>query len=315
MASPELSLVERRSRLSALDASLAPAVLAGDQLLPVLPALEPLLPRAGLARGTVMSVSGSGGALSLAVAACAAASAEGSWVAALDTDRLGLAAVRELGVDLDRLVVVTSSGSPRWAAVAAALVDAFDLVLMVTRRQVPATAARRLAARARERGSVIIQVGRWGWPEAPDVRLDVVECHWDGLDQGHGLLQARRVTVTAVNRRDAQPRRRAALWLPDADGRVRAAGHDSRSDAGGRWSGAAAGHDSRSDTGGRWSGADADELVAVEVARVANPADSANDANSGTAKLTVAGSGSTSGNDSSGHGDDTNADDHWADAG
>jgi hypothetical protein len=53
-----------------------PTTLARDQLLPVLPALEPLLPGAGLRRGSTLSVDGPA-ATSLALAAAAAASQDG----------------------------------------------------------------------------------------------------------------------------------------------------------------------------------------------------------------------------------------------
>ncbi|MDQ6948456.1 MAG: hypothetical protein M3256_19920, partial [Actinomycetota bacterium] len=57
-----------------------PVALAGERLLPVLPALRPLLPHGGLRRGSVVSVVGS---TSLTLAVVAAASAAGSWCAAV----------------------------------------------------------------------------------------------------------------------------------------------------------------------------------------------------------------------------------------
>lgn len=220
MPSPDLAIGERRSRLDTLTSQITPVTSSVEQLLPVAPALASLFPRAGLQRGTVVSVAGSAGALSLAFAVCTAASASGSWLAVLGTEHLGVAAVDELGVALDRLVIFAAPAADQWGPVAAALVDAFDLVLVLTSRSVDPGQARRLTAKARERGSVILQVGPWGWPAAPDVRLDVIECRWDGLGDGHGVLQARRLTVTAVNRRDARPRRKSVLWLPDARGAV-----------------------------------------------------------------------------------------------
>jgi hypothetical protein len=247
MASPELSLIERRARVGTIAPHIAPVTTAGDHLLPVVPALASLLPRAGLQRGTVVSLAGSGGALSLAFAVCAAASAEGSWLAVVGTERLGLAAVDELGVHLDRLVLVDAPPAAQWGTVVATLVDAFDLVLVVTREPIDAVQARRLTAKARERGTVILQVGRWAWPDAPDVRLDVIECRWDGLGEGHGTLTSRQITVTAVNRRDARPRRKSALWLPDTDGAVRCV--------------AEAGEGETNTRG--WAGSDIDELIEV----------------------------------------------------
>ena len=72
------------------------------------------------------------GATSLALALAAGASQAGSWVAAVGLGSLGLVAAAELGVALDRLVLVADPGRERtgWASVVAALVDGFDVVLV-----------------------------------------------------------------------------------------------------------------------------------------------------------------------------------------
>jgi hypothetical protein len=67
-----------------------PTTLAGQHLLPVLPALGALLPEGGLRRGITVTV-GEGTALALALAA--GPSAAGSWVAVVGMDSLGLASV------------------------------------------------------------------------------------------------------------------------------------------------------------------------------------------------------------------------------
>ena len=76
-----------------------------EQVLPVLPAFEGLLPEPGLRRGTVTQTHGPG-ATSLALALLAGCTAEGSWVAAIGLRGLGLAAAGELGVVLSRLLLV-----------------------------------------------------------------------------------------------------------------------------------------------------------------------------------------------------------------
>jgi hypothetical protein len=90
---------------------------------------------------------------------------------------------------------------------------------------VRAADGRRLVARTRERGAVLVQVGGARptgdlWPEGADVALRVVQATWEGLGEGHGHLRARRVTVEAGGRREAARTRRAELWLPSADGTV-----------------------------------------------------------------------------------------------
>ena len=208
-----------------------PVALAGEQLLAVVAPLEPLLADGGLRRGSTVTVEGAPGATSLGLALGAAASASGAWVAAVGLPALGLSAAAELGVALERVVVVTSPPAQAWATVVAALVDAVDLVWLGLPRRVPAGDARRLAARARERGSVLVALasgertaGRASWPQAPDVRLRVASPSWTGLSgDGAGRLQARRVEVVATGRAAASRERRVPLWLPGPDGRVQRA--------------------------------------------------------------------------------------------
>ncbi|WP_018348837.1 hypothetical protein [Longispora albida] len=63
----------------------------------------------------------------------------------------------------------------RWAETVAALLDGFDIVITATGAQVPAGLAGKLAARARQRGSVLVPYGRW--PGA-DLTLEAGEVRW-----------------------------------------------------------------------------------------------------------------------------------------
>ena len=144
-------------QLGELAERVRPVTLTREQRLPVLPALEGLLPGGGLRRGATVSVGSSvGGATSLALALVAEASQQGSWVAAVGVPSLGLVAADELGVALERLVLVAAPERDAWGGVVAALVDGFDLVVLHAGRTGVRTAdARRLVARARERGAVL----------------------------------------------------------------------------------------------------------------------------------------------------------------
>jgi hypothetical protein len=188
-------------------------------MLPVLDAFHPLLPEAGLRRGTVVAVEGVA-ATSLALALAAGPSAQGSWVGVVGVASLGLAAAAELGVALERLVLVAPPSPGEWASVAATLVDAFDVVLAGPPRRGGVAVARRLQARVRERGAVLCTVRHTGGAE-PDLTLASTAVGWDGLEPGAGYLRARRVEVEATGRRAASRSRRATLWLPDASGAVR----------------------------------------------------------------------------------------------
>jgi hypothetical protein len=112
-------------------------------------------------------------------------------------------------------------GAPRWAQVLGALVGAVDLVLVGSEARVRPGDQRRLAARARERGTTLVHVGGAGRDaDAPDLRLTATGVTWQGLGRGHGHLRARQVHLEVTGRRRAARSREVDLWLPDPDGRV-----------------------------------------------------------------------------------------------
>ncbi|MDP9071773.1 MAG: hypothetical protein M3N68_10965 [Actinomycetota bacterium] len=194
-----------------------PVSLAGEHVLPVLPALESLLPGRSLRRGSTVAVVGS---TSLALALLAAPTSAGSWCAAVGFPSLGLAAAAEVGVALGRLALVAAPGTD-WPAVVAALLDGLDVVVVRPPTRVRPGDARRLAARVRERGAVLIPVGTW---EGADVRLTITARRWEGVGDGHGHLRARLAEVLAEGRGAAARPQRAQLWLPAPGGGV-ASGH------------------------------------------------------------------------------------------
>jgi hypothetical protein len=207
-----------------------PVVLARDQQLPVLPALANVFPDSSLPRGITLGVEGAGAA-SRARAEAGPPPGGGSGVAFVGVPGVGLQAAAELGVALERAAVIASPEPAAWANVVAALVGAFDVVVVGPGHRVPAGAARRLAARARERGTVLVPVagplgGAAGidsfWPESPDVRLRGVAPLWRGLEQGCGHLATRRVGIEATGRRAFARPRRIEVWLPGPSGSVEA---------------------------------------------------------------------------------------------
>jgi len=100
-----------------------PVTLARERLLPVAAPLVPLLPQGGLLRGTVMTVEGEQGGSAMALALVAEASAEGAWIAVVGWPAMGVVAAGELGVALERLVVVEVEAE-RWGEAVAALLGA-----------------------------------------------------------------------------------------------------------------------------------------------------------------------------------------------
>jgi hypothetical protein len=215
--SPEVAL----DALARVRQRTTPVVLARDRALPVVAALEPLLPD-GLRRGAVHAVEGGPGATTLALALAVAASKDGSWTAVVGAPSLGLLSALELGIAPERLLVVPEPRRESWATVVAALVDAVDVVMVRAVRIAPGE-ARRLVARAREREAVLVALperGRADWPGA-DVRLAVERSSWIGAcEHGAGRLMVRQADVVAGGRGAAARERRTTLWLPGPDGTV-----------------------------------------------------------------------------------------------
>jgi len=185
-----------------------PVTMAGERTLPVIDALCPLFPGGGLRRGATVAITGSTAVL---LALLAGPSAAGSWCAAVGLPCLGVVAAAELGVALDRLALVPYPGR-EWASTVAALVDGFDVVAVGLPGRARAADARRLTARARERGTVLLA---WGdaWPGA-EVTVRAGPSRWVGLGAGTGCLQARYVSVVVEGRGAAARPRHGRVWLP-----------------------------------------------------------------------------------------------------
>jgi len=201
--------------------TLSSAALRADRTLRVPEPIAELLGRPGLARGQIVACTGTAGT-SLAFALVTCAVAEGAWLAVVDVPWVGLDAVADLGIPLERIVRVETRSSSaigrRWAEVVAAAVDGFELI--VTRLPPAATgsAVRKLRARLQRHGSVLVAIGRH---EAcsPDLVLDGSPLTWDQAAAGAGHLTGRRVLVEASGRRLPLPRR-ADLLLPGPTGGI-----------------------------------------------------------------------------------------------
>jgi hypothetical protein len=208
--------------LAWLATQVRPETMAAERVLPVLAGLDALLP--ALRRGSTLGVGSSQqGATSLLLAALAGPLQAGAWAAVVGLPALGPLAAAELGAELSRLVLVPHAGS-RWSTVVGALLDGLDVVAV--RPPVPARVsdARILAARARERGSVLVVVG--SWPEPLDIRLSVEAGLWEGLESERRLCR-RRVEVRAVVRRGPRRELVRTLWLPGPVGQIGLALEDS----------------------------------------------------------------------------------------
>ncbi|HWW44286.1 MAG TPA: hypothetical protein VN180_04375 [Acidimicrobiia bacterium] len=186
---------DARARLAELGGRARPVVLARDRALAVPGSLGELLPD-GLVRGSVAVVDGvpGSGATSVALTLCAAVTGVGEWAAAVDLEgTLGGEAAAAAGVDLERFVVARRVPPARWATTIDVLLDGMSLVVGEVPRHLRAGDARRLEARTRERGGVLLALigPASAWPAGATARLRVEGGPWPGLGAGHGLLTSR----------------------------------------------------------------------------------------------------------------------------
>ena len=218
------SMATSRAELAELIERVAPVTLSTERLRPVPEPLRPLFPMGGLQPGWTIGFDGDG-ASSLVAAFAAEIMGSDGWVALVGVGGFNLAAASELGLPLDRVVVVEPPGAERWGAVTSTLIDAVDVVVVAPDRPVNRRDARRLVARARERDGLVFQLGApRSWPQAVDVGLRVSTGAWEGLGRGHGLLRQRRVRVETAGRRSAAQVRSTEVLVPGPSGRLEVAG-------------------------------------------------------------------------------------------
>jgi hypothetical protein len=200
--------------LAGLQNRTRPMALAHQQRLAVSSSLSAVLPD-GVQRGSTVVVGSARtlGTTSLALGLLAGVSASGGWCAVVGLPSLGLVAAAQLGLCLERLALIPDPGT-QWPVVAAALLDSVDMVLLAPPQRATPRDARRLAARARERGAVMV-IPATAWPNRGDLHLTVGSVAWSGLGVGQGYLQARRAEVVVAGRGSATRERRAWTWLPD----------------------------------------------------------------------------------------------------
>ncbi|MEZ0449088.1 hypothetical protein [Cellulomonas sp. ICMP 17802] len=170
------------------------------------PPLVPILPE-GLRRGGTTVVTGS---TSLVLAMLAHACAGGAWAAVVGQPTVGLLAAAQAGVALDRLAVVPRPGLEA-PTVVAALLDGVDVVVVGPEVALTDAERRKLSARARDRGSVLLSTR--DWPGA-GVVLTVESGRWTGIDAGEGRLRTHEIRLVRTGRGSAAVPRALDLTLP-----------------------------------------------------------------------------------------------------
>lgn len=217
--------------LSALAERVRPVALAADRVLPLSGPLAAVLPALG--RGEILTVAGSGAtSFALGVVEGMARGTSGSWVVVMGLPELAPSAVHDVGLDPARVAFVDPGTTGRHLDALAALVGAVDLVVIDARLPLRAADARRLAARARERGSVMVVVqpgvdpSRWRtggsvpriWPA--DVACTVRAERWWGVERGNGHLRSRELEVHVTGRGRHARGACHRLALPALDGGI-----------------------------------------------------------------------------------------------
>jgi recA bacterial DNA recombination protein len=210
-------------------------VLAGDDLVPLLGPLQLALGVEGLRRGSTVLLSGAEGAgsTSLAFALLAQATTDGMWCSIVGPPDLGMVAAAELGVDLERLVVVAAPGA-RAATAIGALVEGCDVVLLRLPVAMTRTEMLRLSARARQRRVLVVLLAdpksrAVAWPEAPDITVRIRSSVFYGIERGGGRIAGRRVELETIQRRAAGSHAPVVLWLPSETGELRLVDRDEMS--------------------------------------------------------------------------------------
>lgn len=165
------------------------------RMLPVPPPIGELLPRGGLTRGTVVSVSG---ANSVLIGLLASVTAAGGHAAVIGLPNLGLLAATEQGADLSRIALIPE---PRDSAVevAAILLDAIDLVILgLSGAAVTPSRARAVVARARSKGNILVVTqGQW---DGPDLRIESTVAGYTGISEGRGRVTSVQLDVEAAGK-------------------------------------------------------------------------------------------------------------------
>ncbi len=186
---------------------IAPLSRSSAALYPVPEDLAALLGRNGIPKGWQLGFVG-GGAWTTAMRLWASMLGNDGWLALVGVADLGLAALAEQGVRLDRVVVIEPPPGDLWLPVVDALVETFTVVAVGPAR-VSRAHARRLTSRCRDQGAVISHLAESGtltWPEPLDCVFDCTSASWSGVDAGSGHLRGRKVEIAVRGRRQAPSR-------------------------------------------------------------------------------------------------------------
>lgn len=179
----------------------------------------------GVQAGSVLSCEGTGSS-SFALLLATQLAGEQRWTAIVGAEEISPAAAIDMGLSPLRTAYIQSTSRP--ADVVAALLGLIDVVVLDARLDLHSSQIRRLQARLREKGSVLIvlqpDVFRSGkalstrsslanW--SADISFQTSGWQWEGIGKGHGYLQVRRARLQKSGRRQANRFREQMYELSD----------------------------------------------------------------------------------------------------
>jgi hypothetical protein len=118
---------------------------------------------------------------------------ESGWCAAIGFPHLGIEAVRDSGIALERFVSIPTP-KEHWATVVGAVCDGFSVVLARSPHGLSPTSAARVTALAHRTGAVLVVLGDWPGATA---RIEVTSVVNHGVGDGHGVLSSRDIHLRA----------------------------------------------------------------------------------------------------------------------
>jgi hypothetical protein len=170
-----------------------------ERVFPVSAVFSELFPEGGLRKGVVYQCDSSASVLWTLLAE---ATTQGVWCALVGLPDMGVAAAEDMGVNLDRLVLVPHPGN-QWLSVVGALSDVVGIVVMGPQPAPSQRMMETLLGRLRDREATLVVNSAWPRTEA---NISVTSHQWEGLGSGHGTLQRHRISVTLKTRNNRSPR-------------------------------------------------------------------------------------------------------------
>lgn len=186
--------------------------------LKVSPVFSSVLTHRGLRRGSTISLdSQHSGALSLGLALVSEAVRSGALLAVVADETFNLSVCYDHDIPISRVVYFnldSRRSTQTWAKALAAIIDGFELILVLKEPELQAVLTRRLTHRIKERNSVLMRIGRNRWQQSADVEIAVEANRWEGLGKGNGYLRRRNIEVSLVQRRGHSPKQYFNVTLP-----------------------------------------------------------------------------------------------------